>query len=233
MEVAVKSGWIASYLVPAPSQVLAVLISDRHELMHAMFQTALAALLGFSASALIGFSIALGLSVSPLFKKMFLPYAVFFQTVPIVAIAPLLVIWFGYGMPSVIAASFIVSIFPVIANSLVGLMSVEPGHSDLFRLYGASRWTRLRNLAIPSSLPYVLAGLRVAAGLAVIGTIVGEFISGSGLGSLIDVARTQYRVDKVFACILLASVLGLAAFLVLSWTSRLLLRRWHSSELSA
>ncbi|MBS1983754.1 MAG: ABC transporter permease [Bdellovibrionales bacterium] len=232
VEALVQRGIVASYLLPAPSQVAVVLWSDRVELLGALGTTALASLLGFLASALLGFVASLLLSVFPLMRKMFLPYAVFFQTVPVVAIAPVLVIWFGYGLPSVVACSFIVSIFPVIANSLVGLLSVDPGHQELFRLYRVSRLTELRKLAIPSSLPYVMAGLRIAAGLAVIGTVVGEFISGTGLGSVIDVAKTQYRVDKVFACVLLASFLGWAAFATLNWVSRRLLGHWHSSELS-
>ena len=131
---------------------------------------------------------------------------------PIIAIAPLLVIWFGYGMRTVIASAFIVSIFPVIANTLNGILSTDPALRDLFRLYGASPAVTLWKLRFPAALPQILTGLRIAGGLAVIGAIVGEFIGGQGLGSVVDVARTQQRTDKVFAAVLLASVLGLALF---------------------
>ena len=120
-------------------------------------------------------------------------------------------IWFGYGTRTVVASAFVVSIFPVIANTLSGILSTEPALRDLFRLYGASTFVTLWKLRFPAALPQILTGLRVASGLAVIGAIVGEFIGGQGLGSVVDVARTQQRVDKVFAAVLLASVLGLSA----------------------
>ena len=170
------------------------------------------------------------LSSSRAIQRSFYPYAVFFQTVPIIAIAPLLVIWFGYGMKTVIASAFIVSIFPVIANTLTGLLSTDPALRDLFRLYGASTGVTLVKLRFPAALPQILTGLRVASGLAVIGAIVGEFIGGQGLGSVVDIARTQQRVDKVFAAVLLASVLGLALFGLINLISALTLRRWHASE---
>jgi NitT/TauT family transport system permease protein len=163
-------------------------------------------------------------------QRAFYPYAVFFQTVPIVAIAPLLVIWIGYGWRTVAVSAFIVSAFPVVANTLAGLLSTDPALRDLFRLYGASRTATLLKLRLPFAVPSIMTGLRVAAGLAVIGSIVGEFIAGGGLGGVIDVARTQQRVDKVFAGILLASGLGLTLFLLVNLISRAALRNWHASE---
>jgi NitT/TauT family transport system permease protein len=128
--------------------------------------------------------------------------------------------------------AFIVSAFPVVANTLSGLLSTDPALRDLFRLYGASGWATLIKLRLPYALPSIMTGLRVAAGLAVIGAIVGEFIVGGGLGGVIDVAGTQQRVDKVFAGILLASLLGLTLFLLVNLISRAALRNWHSSEQS-
>jgi NitT/TauT family transport system permease protein len=133
-------------------------------------------------------------------------------------------------MKTVIASAFIVSIFPVIANTLTGLLSTDPALKDLFRLYGASAGVTLVKLRFPAALPQILTGLRVASGLAVIGAIVGEFIGGQGLGSVVDVARTQQRVDKVFAAVLLASLLGLALFGLINLISAVTLRRWHASE---
>jgi NitT/TauT family transport system permease protein len=132
----------------------------------------------------------------------------------------------------VVASAFIVSIFPVIANTLNGILSTDPALRDLFRLYDASPAATLWKLRFPAALPQILTGLRIAGGLAVIGAIVGEFIGGQGLGSVIDIARTQQRTDKVFAAVLLASVLGLALFGVINIASRLVLRRWHVSEQS-
>jgi NitT/TauT family transport system permease protein len=181
-------------------------------------------------STLAGIAVAVGLSSSKTIQNAFYPYAVFFQTVPIIAIAPLLVIWFGYGMRTVIASAFVVSIFPVIANTLSGILSTDPALLDLFRLYGASGRDTLFKLRFPAALPQIFTGLRIASGLAVIGAIVGEFIGGQGLGSVVDVARTQQRVDKVFAAVLLASVLGLGLFGVINLVSTLTLQRWHASE---
>lgn len=230
VEFAVRRGWVKSYLVPAPSAVFHALIESRAELFGAFATTSASALLGFLLSIVTGIAIAVFLSSSRAIQRAFYPYAVFFQTVPIIAIAPLLVIWFGYGMRTVVASAFVVSIFPVIANTLTGILSTEPALRDLFRLYGASTWTTLVKLRFPAALPQILTGLRVASGLAVIGAIVGEFIGGQGLGSVVDVARTQQRVDKVFAAVLLASVLGLALFGLINLVSRLTLRRWHASE---
>jgi len=230
LEILVRDGVVKSYLLPAPSSVAAAMIDGRQELMLAMWKTSSAALLGFALSTLAGVAIAVLLSSSPIVQRAFYPYAVFFQTVPLIAIAPLLVIWFGYGMRTVIASAFIVSIFPVIANALSGILSTDPALRDLFRLYGASKGATLFKLRFPAALPQILTGLRVAAGLAVIGAIVGEFMGGEGLGSIVDVARTQQRVDKVFAAVLLASVLGLALFGMINLISYVTLRRWHASE---
>jgi len=230
LEWMVRAGVVAGYLVPAPSAVFRALLDNRDELAAAMAKTTTGALVGFALSTLSGIVIAVLLSSSRAIQRSFYPYAVFFQTVPIIAIAPLLVIWFGYGMKTVIASAFIVSIFPVIANTLQGLLSTDPALRDLFRLYGASSTVTLVKLRFPAALPQILTGLRVASGLAVIGAIVGEFIGGAGLGSVVDVARTQQRVDKVFAAVLLASVLGLALFGLINLISAVTLRRWHASE---
>lgn len=229
-ELVVREGIVKSYLLPTPTAVLRAMVQDRMELGIAMLKTSAAAFLGFVASTLAGVAFAVGLSSSKTIQKAFYPYAVFFQTVPIIAIAPLLVIWFGYGMRTVIASAFVVSIFPVIANTLSGILSTDPALRDLFQLYGASGKDTLLKLRFPAALPQIFTGLRIASGLAVIGAIVGEFIGGEGLGSVVDVARTQQRVDKVFAAVLLASVLGLALFGVINLLSAVTLKRWHASE---
>lgn len=229
-EFAVREGLVRAYLVPAPSSVLQAMLDSRQELMGALLTTSVSALLGFLLSAVAGTAIAVFLASSRAVQRAFYPYAVFFQTVPVIAIAPLLVIWFGYGMRTVVASAFIVSIFPVIANTLSGILATDPALRDLFRLYGASTFVTLFKLRFPAALPQILTGLRVASGLAVIGAIVGEFIGGQGLGSVVDIARTQQRVDKVFAAVLLASVLGLTLFGLINLISYLTLRRWHASE---
>jgi NitT/TauT family transport system permease protein len=230
MEALVRLGWVPRFLLPAPSQVAQTLWVDREYLGEKMLETGLAAVLGFGLSAVVGLVIAVALSSARWVQRAFYPYAVFFQTVPIIAIAPLLVIWLGFGLPTIVASAFIASVFPVIANALAGLLSTDPSLRDLFRLYGASNWATLLKLRLPFALPSILTGLRVAGGLAVIGAIVGEFIGGGGLGDVVEVAKTQQRIDQVFAAVLLAALLGLALFAAINFASRLALRNWHASE---
>jgi NitT/TauT family transport system permease protein len=232
LELIVRMNWVPSYLVPAPSKVFTALFSSTsgRELWRAALETAMASMIGFVGSAVVGMIIAIVLSSAGWVQRAFYPYAVFFQTVPIIAIAPLLVIWIGFGTPTVVTSAFIVSVFPVIANTLSGLLSTDPALRDLFRLYGASPFAALFKLRLPYALPSILTGLRVAAGLAVIGAIVGEFITGGGIGGVIDISRTQQRVDKIFAGLLLASLLGITLFGLINLISYLTLRNWHASE---
>jgi NitT/TauT family transport system permease protein len=230
VEFLVREGFVRPYLLPAPSAVFRAMIDSRAELVRALLATSLGALTGFAMSAVTGIAAAILLSSSRAIERAFYPYAVFFQTVPLIAIAPLLVIWFGYGLQTVIASAFVASVFPVIANTLTGILSTDPALRDLFKLYGATPLVTLFKLRLPAALPQVFTGLRVSAGLAVIGAIVGEFIGGGGLGSVVDIARTQQRIDKVFAAVLLASMLGLALFGLINLISHMALRRWHASE---
>jgi NitT/TauT family transport system permease protein len=218
------SEWVPLYLLPSPGQVLAVLSEQAQDFQVATLSTLRSTLIGFLMSALAGFSMALFLVRFELLRRALLPFAIFFQTVPVVAIAPLLVIWFGFGESTVRVSSFIVSFFPVLASSLVGLNQVDPLLRELFRAYRASRLKTLWSLQIPASLSTVFSGLQVAAGLAVIGAIVGEFVAGGGLGGLIDAARTQQRVDLVFAALILSSGLGILLVATVRLGARALLK---------
>ncbi|MFN4242567.1 MAG: ABC transporter permease [Tepidisphaerales bacterium] len=230
IEAVVRAGWVREYLLPAPTSVLAVLWQDRGELLRATWVTALGAGLGFGIAVAAGMVTGVLMASSRVVERAVYPYAVFFQTVPIIAIAPLLVIWFDYGLPTVVASAAIVALFPVIANTLAGLRSTDPALLDLFRLYGGSRLATLLKLRLPSALPSILTGLKVAAGLAVIGAIVGQFVGGGGLGAVVDASVRAARTEKVFAAVVLASLLGLTLFASLNLLSRVLLRRWHASE---
>ena len=165
---------IKAFELPPPSAIFLAALKKPGPFFQAMGNTAKGALLGFSASAVFGILAAVILASSRTLERALSPYTVFLQTVPIVAIAPLLVLWFGPGIRAITVSAFIVSVFPVIANTLAGLRSVEPALRDLFRLYGASRSATLLRLSLPSALPSIVTGLRVASGLSVIGTIVGE-----------------------------------------------------------
>ncbi len=225
---------IPAWLLPPPSAIALAGMRDAEALGQGAIITGRAALLGFLMSAVGGVLIAVVLASSRLLERALYPYTIFLQTVPIVAIAPLLVLWFGPGMRAVTVSSFIVSLFPVIANTLTGLRSVEPPLRDLFRLYGAKRLATLWKLELPAALPQLVTGLRIASGLAVIGAIVGEFVAGfaeegAGLGILVLTAYKQLRTDVLFAAVLAASVLGLLLFGAVNLFGYRLLRRWHPS----
>jgi len=230
----VRALGIPAFLLPPPSAVFASGVHDARELAASSWVTAKAALLGFGLSALAGALAAIVLSSSRLLERALYPYTLFLQTVPIVAVAPLLVLWFGPGQRAVAASAFIVSVFPVIANTLSGLRSVEPALRDLFRLYGARRLATLLKLELPSALPHIFTGLRIASGLAVIGAIVGEFVAGfsegtAGLGILVLAAYRQLRTDLMFAAVLCAAALGIVLFGTVSLLGTRMLRRWHPS----
>lgn len=234
-EITVRAADVPPYLLPRPSQVLQSFVADRGDLLDGLLWTTLAAVAGFVASALAGIAIAVVLSSSSLVRRALYPYTLFFQTVPIVAIAPMLLFWLGAGIDSVAVCAFIVSVFPVIANTLSGLLSTDPALADLFRLYGARRAATLWKLRLPSALPAVFTGLRVAAGLSVIGTVIAEFLVGqivgrAGLGVRIISAIHESRTDLAFAAVILASLLGLALFGAVNLCGHLALRRWHASE---
>ncbi len=222
------------YLAPLPSDVLGALREHRAELFAGMLNTGAAAGMGFIASAIAGVIAAIVLASSSMVRRALLPYTVFFQTVPIVAIAPLLVIWLGPGLVSVTVSTFVVSVFPVITNTLAGLLATDPALEDLFTLYGAKPTDRLLKLRLPSALPATITGLRVAAGLAVIGAIVSEALvgridQGEGLGVMLRGAGSNGKADEVFALVLLSAVLGLILFGTVNLIGRMVLRHWRAT----
>lgn len=221
----VSVGWVPDYLLPAPSDIYTTTVELWPEIWSATKSTLTSILWGLGCSFAIGVSLAVSFFAVPILRKAILPFCVFFQTVPIIAIAPLLVIWFGFGSTTVRASAFIVSLFPILANTLTGLQETDPLLRELYLLYKPPRWKMIAKLQIPSAIPYILTGLRISVGLATIGAIVGEFIAGGGLGSLIDSARTQQRVDLVFSGVLASSVLALLLVLAIDLISGLLLRR--------
>jgi NitT/TauT family transport system permease protein len=235
LEAIVRGFEIRPYVMPRPSAIWEAMIVKREDLVQSLISTSQAAGLGFGMSAVVGVWVAVLLSTSRWIQRAFYPYTVFFQTVPIVAIAPLLVIWFDFGIKSVAVSAFIASVFPVIANTLIGLLSTDPALRDMFKLYGASRTATMFKLKIPSALPNILTGLRIAAGLSVIGAIVGEFVAGTlqrgaGLGVSVLVAKRLGNTADIFASVLVASLLGLVMLALINLAGYLLLRRWHASE---
>lgn len=224
-ETLVQTGIIPSSLLPAPSDLFKTLQELKADYRTAFIETLLNVLYGFSFSILGGTTLAFLFSLNDLLKRAILPFAVFFQTVPIIAIAPLLVIYFGFGAPTVIASSFIVSLFPIIANTLLGLESFSRAQEDLFKLYKGSSLQKLLKLQLPQAYTYIYSGLKVSAGLAIIGAIAGEFVAGGGLGAMIDAARTQQRVDIVFGALLLLSFMGLLLMGALAGLNKIILQK--------
>ncbi len=227
VEVGTRLEWIPAYLLPRPSEVWGLLFSAAGaDLWPAAGETLASATMGLGLSLIVGVFLCLVSDQIRVLKDLLLPLSAFFQTVPIIAIAPLLVIYFGFGQPTAVASAFIVSLFPIIASGLLGLEKSPPELQELFRLWQAKPLQQLWYLRLPYAYSYFRAGLRVAIGLAIIGAIAGEFVAGGGLGALIDSARTQQRLDLVYACLLLMSgmALGLLLFLALG---HLLLGRWR------
>lgn len=223
--------WIPKHLIPPPSLVFQSFLKEQETFLHAFLETFLHVLGGLGCSIVLGLGASLFLSLNPFIRRAVFPFTVFFQTVPIIALAPLLVIYFGFGTPTVIASSFIVSLFPVLANTLAGLEQVNPQFLELFRVYKASSWQILWELRLPSAYNSIMSGIKVASGLAIIGTVAGEFVAGGGLGALIDSARTQQRVDFVFVCLILLSAMGILLLAAIEGVNLWLrsLRPWGQS----
>jgi len=227
---------VPRYVLPAPSDVLLVLFSDSSQ-SGALFlgaqQTAYAAILGFVIAAILGILSGTVLASVGVLKRGLYPLANLLQMVPIIALAPLLNIWFGYGISGVAASACIVAIFPIIACTVDGLGGVNPQHRDVFDLYGATPIQRWRLLGIQSALPQICTGLRVAAGLAVIGAVVGELVSGvldsPPLGAIIAAALRNSALDLVFAAVVLSAAVGFSLFAIVSLFAHVLLSPWHPS----
>jgi NitT/TauT family transport system permease protein len=219
------------YQLPLPSRVAAAAWNKRAELAQATLMTGLAAGGGFTASVVFGSLISILFSQSRTIARSVYPYAIFLQTVPIVAIAPLIINWLGTGLLSVIVVSFIVSLFPIITNVYAGLININTDLLDLFRLHNASRRQILFKLRIPSAVPHLILGAKISAGLSVIGAIVGEFFAGAtdlfGLGYLIPQAMGQLKIDYGFAAVICSALLGLAVFVLVSIVGSTILTRWH------
>lgn len=226
-EAGVRLGDVPAYLVPSPGQVCSAAWTHAAELGRATLLTGRGAVYGLSASLLVGTLAALVFSQSRLIQRAAWPYAIFLQTVPIIAIAPLLLKWFGTGMLGVSAVAFMISVFPIIAGGTAGLTSVDPNLLELFALHNASRWQTLSKLRLPNAIPQLVTGAKVSCGLSVIGSIVGETYAGAGdefgLGYLIQLTSGQVKTDYAFAALFFSAALGVAMFAAVSLTGAAIL----------
>jgi NitT/TauT family transport system permease protein len=225
-----------NYLLPRPWDVADAAWEDRSSLWAATKITFGEAAAGFGFAIVIGMAFAVLMSQAKVLERSLYPYAVMLQTVPVVAIAPVIVIWFGYNQKSVIVIAFMIAVFPILNNTLLGLLSTDRNQVDLFRLHEAGRATQFLKLRLPNAIPHLFAGLRVSAGLSVIGAIVGEFIIGSGgseggLGVKVIYAQGKLDTNLLFAEVFAATLLGFFFFVLVSYVGNLLLRSWHESAL--
>ena len=233
----VRAFAIPSYVLPGPLLVLTTLWQEGPSLLGALLVTLQITAAALLAATLLGTGLAILMAQSRWVERSLFPYAVILQVTPIVAIAPLIIIYVNDVFLSLLICAWIVAFFPIVSNTVLGLRSADLGLRDLFSLYAASRWQRFRYLLWPSALPYFLAGLRISGGLALIGAVVAEFVAGtggseSGLAFRILEAGYRLQIPKMFAGLVLLAVAGIVIYALLSWLAARLLRRWHESAIA-
>jgi NitT/TauT family transport system permease protein len=224
-------------LVPSPLLMLRALVDDRAVLGSSLLVTLKITLLAFALAVIVGTLISFLFVQSERIEMALLPYAVLLQVTPIVAVAPLIIIWVKEPTVAMTLCAALVALFPVISNTTLGLRSVDPDLLAYFRLSRATRWQQLVRLRVPSALPYFFGGLRISSGLALIGAVVAEFVAGTGgmgAGLAYQILQAGFQLDipRMFAALLLISLTGVALFAAMAWVSRRALAPWHASEQS-
>ena len=233
-ELIVRLREIPAYILPGPLLVGQTLVTDWPTLSVSLWITLRITFAALIAAVVVGVSLAIVFTQSKWLEKSLFPYAVVLQVTPVVAIAPLIIIWVNDVNLSLLVCAWIVAFFPILSNTILGLNSADHNLVNLFQLYRASRWQTLRYLRLPAALPYFLGGLKISGGLALIGAVVAEFVAGtggtaSGLAYRILESGYQLRIPRMFAALLLISASGVAIFMATTWIAHLLLRRWHES----
>ncbi|MBC7435237.1 MAG: ABC transporter permease [Bdellovibrionales bacterium] len=225
------------YLVPSPLLMMQTLFTDWQSLGGALLVTLKITVLSFATATLVGVLISFLFVQSRKIETALFPYAVLLQVTPIVAVAPLIIIWVKNPTASLVICASLVALFPIISNTTLGLRSIDPDLQSYFAMNRASRMQTLVRLRIPSALPYFFGGLRISSGLALIGAVVAEFVAGTGgaatgLAYQILMAGYQLNIPRMFAALLLISLAGVGLFALMAWLSKLALGPWHASELS-
>lgn len=224
------------FLLPPPHDVFVVSFLDTAvltEMLQALWSTTQVALVGLAIAIVIGVAFAILMSLGKWVERSMYPYAVILQTIPILAVVPLIGFWFDFNFRSRVIVCVLIALFPIITNTLFGLQSVDGQLHDLFTLHRASRTTRLLKLQVPHALPAIFAGFRISAGLSVIGAIVGDFFfrqGEPGIGRLLDVYRAALQSEQLFAALFFSSLLGLVVFWFFGLVGHLLTRHWYASE---
>lgn len=223
------------YLLPSPILVLQTLVQDWGVLLPSLWVTLQITIVAFLGAAVSGVLISVLFTQSKWIERSFFPYAVLLQTTPIVAVAPLIIIWLKNNtFAALVVCAWIVAFFPIVSNTVLGLNSADHNLLNLFQLYRASRWQTLLYMRLPHALPYFLGGLRISGGLALIGAVVAEFVAGtggtqSGLAYQILMAGYNLQIPRMFAALLLITLTGISIFALLTWLSNALLKNWHES----
>jgi NitT/TauT family transport system permease protein len=229
-EAAVRLTGVPVYIVPGPIAIVAAFVADPAGLLVSLASTLLVTAVALVVAAALGAAMAIAMATSRLAQAAIQPWAVVLQVTPIVAIAPLIIIWVGEPFTALVVCATIVAFFPVFANTAAGLASAPADLTDLFRLYGAGRWKTMRLLRLPAALPFFLAGLRISGGLALVGAVVAEFVAGSGgfaSGLAYRILEAGYRLEiaRMFAALVLLSLAGIAINAGLGWFGAAILRR--------
>lgn len=221
------------FLMPAPHTLLTDAFLDgevRGDILDALLRTAAVALTGLAAAIVVGVCWAVAMSQARWIERSTFPYAVMLQCIPVLALVPLIGFWFGYEFFARVVVCFLVALFPMVANTLFGLRSVDVAMRELFALQKARRWVVLTKLELPAALPAIFAGMRISAGLAVVGAIVADFFfrrGDPGIGALISRYQSRVQSPQLFAAILVAALFGVVVFLTFGWLARRAVGHWH------
>ena len=227
---------VPHYLIPAPSKISATLWADGPSLFRAMLFTIKLTLLSLILAIIGGVFLGMLFALSRTIEMSLFPFAVVLQVTPIIAIAPLILIYVNSTFAALLICAWIVAFFPILSNTAIGLRSADHNLRDLFSLYGATPWQKFRYLLFPTALPYFMAALKIAGGLSLIGAVVAEFVAGAagqntGLASRILESSFRFEIPRMFAALFLVSILGISIFLITSLLSHLVLGQWHESEI--
>ncbi len=221
-----------SYLLPPPHDVIATYFDPNlgPEMFEALWNSAVVALTGLAIAIVLGVVWAIAMNQAKWIERSLYPYAVILQTIPILALVPLIGFWFGFDFTARVIVAVLIALFPMVSNTLFGLQSVDAGQRELFTLQRANRWTVLKKLQFPAALPAIFAGMRISAGLAVVGAIVGDFFfqrGTPGIGALISKYQARLNADPLFASIILASLFGVVVFWFFGWLGKRVVGKWY------
>ena len=226
---------VSEWLLPMPHEILAAMGKEQARLLAAVRYTAVGAVGGFLLAGALGFVLSLLLGLSRSLRKSLYPWLLMLQMTPVIVLTPIIVLWIKPGLPGIITITWLISFFPIVVNTTQGLLSTDANHLALFRTCNASRWQELIQLRLPTAMPYYLAGLRIAATLAPIGAIFGEYMVGNssggsgGLGFLVYSYNAQIKIPALFATGLTSCLLGFVFVAAVSWLNWAVLHQWHDS----